>query len=765
MAGISGQPSPKPTSLAEPVPGADEQAQIDEILASFDAPEMQAPPQGGPDSMVDQMNGLEPEPVPGAAETITPDQFAPEPGFMQANKDQFQLLADRFRAGLGANDKEKLGYLRSRFGDENATMKDGKLYYRRAKSDKFKPFDPEAFEIVADLIPDFAREIVTETAMLPAELAGGAMGTAAGPGVGTAAGAIAGRVASVPYATGVAESAARAAGVPQDPERDVRMEGYFGMGLEAALPAIGGKIAKTIAKRIPGTLAYRTAKEAGEREFVALSQQSQEVLSAAQALEKEGIQVDMMAQQIHPDAPQLEKLARQVEGAPEFIQKQQEFAEGYGQAVKNTLEEIQRRANPKGVPRDVGSYVFDAVRDLDKAEGQAIGAFKSKAMAKLKNEKTQLPPELVQGATSLMQEFGFTFRAGKNGGLTPIPPKNLKELVGRAGLNDVGSVRAVVNNLTALAEKAKDGQIRPSDLDGMRGLIGEAGHSLRGTRAGSELSRLASGLREQYRNVITSGLDDQFEKQAFNKVMDDYRVMREGTEQLRNVLRGDVTSKTIVKSFFGGKENLANVRALKSIVGEKSPEWGALKSEFLNQLLLKHGGKTTKTGFASQAFLDDIRMNYGNDFMREVIDSGSGPNLSTIKNLLTVGSRIEATTRGLKVDDLSGKRGAAAAEALFGAASQSNYRFLNGIRKFMEMGGDSDNALMELLNRDGYEKYLANWKGRDKGKIAETVEYWLKGYNDARAANRRLKAVTDLGTDIVKRGTRAEIREDFMRRD
>jgi len=202
------------------------------------------------------------EKAESAAAPIADDQFAPEPGFVQANVEQLPNVVTRIQAGLAANDTEKLGFLKNKFGQENATVKNGKLYFRKSADEKFKKLDPDTLELINDIIPDFSREIVTEAAMLPAEI-GTAVGLSAIPG-GTFAGAAMGRVASTPMANAFADSVAQIANIPQDPNRDKRTENAVGMAVEAVAPSVGKVIVGAVAKRLPGTAAYKAAKEAGE---------------------------------------------------------------------------------------------------------------------------------------------------------------------------------------------------------------------------------------------------------------------------------------------------------------------------------------------------------------------------------------------------------------------------------------------------------------------------------------------------------------------
>jgi hypothetical protein len=769
MAAIQGQPSPKPSSVKKPVPGASAEDEASAFLANYQAPQVGAAP-------AQDANASAPSPAQNEADQFLgqsgqqpqapgPDQFAPEPTFLEANtpgKDAVGNFITRLQTGLAANDQEKLGFLQKKYGPQNATIKDGKLYYRKSADEKFQRLDPAAFELVNDILPDFAREIVTEAGMIPGEAAGFAAG---GPG-----GAYAGRIASVPLANRLANATAQAAGVPQDPSRNQYIEDALGMGLEAALPVVG----KQIAKRIPGTAIYQEAKAAAEKEVVALSKQSQEVVQAAKSLEQEGINAPLMLHQYQPDSPKVQSVLSKVRDSGEFINKQMQFAEGYGDAVENTLMEIARRDGHGPVaPAALAEKVTNAVTSLDRAEGKAIGEFRSRALANLGNEKQQIPSSISEEAMNMMQQLGFTRKDRKimvqtrAEGIAPavpqevlrrdyIRPRDLNAVEGRLGL-DKSQVNAVSNTLEEFGKLISRGnEARLTDVERLISRMGPMNEMLQGTGAAASWGKMTSELRQFRRDIIGKGLSNEFDAMAFNKVMDDFSLLRQSKDQLSSALRGDVTAKTIVGNFFRGKENLANIRAIKSITGKDSPEWGALKEEFINQLLLKHGSPDSPTSYNSQAFLNDLRKNYGDDFIKEVLDDGrAGPNYDTVKNLLTYGARLEASMKGVKADKAAEEQKKAIADAGVGFFAGIKFKMINGAMRLLGADSGQEKALFEIFNRDGFEKYVAGYKGKeDKSAIASNIEKALSLYNASRAAQ-------TVG-EATKRATRATGREYIM---
>lgn len=827
MAATPGQPAPKPSSLKGPVAAKNKADDIEALLAEFDAPSV---PSGGNDvdSLVNEVTGE--VPVEPAA-----DQFAPEPSFAQANVEQFnpQNFMDRLRAGLAANDTEKVNFLKSKYGEGNVTQSKGKIYYRRDPKDKLKPLDPATLELISDIIPDFAREIVTEGAMLPAEVGMGIVGGAAGGPAGAGVGAVAGRVASVPMANATADAVAQFAGVPQDPERNQRMENAIGMGAETVLPVVGKTVVKQVAKQIPGTLAYKAAREAGEKEVVALSNQSQDVYKAFEKLEEEGRPLQMSLEQLQPGSPKIQKLGDKASRNGEsgaFLNKQEEVNKGYEAALVNTINDIKRTVNPKGpIPGgSISKSISSAIDDLDKAEGEAIGNFRSHALAKLGNQKQQLPEETSQSVVDLMKELGFrpvqrqikiarkvatpgqsgsvvnsslaresrnysegVLRgggtgpgAGKSTEVTVLKPRiaakqrivgdtitrqewlRPKEMLqGRLGLTE-GQVPAMINALDDYGKLiARGNEARLSDVETLIKRMGPLTQKLRGTEGGAHLGRIVGELRQHRRQLIESTLDKgSYEDTAFKTIMDDFSMRRANVDTLRSVLDKDMSAKSVANYFFGEGSDRERITVLKKLLGENSHQFGALKEEWLNQQMIEYGSKAgSPTRFNSEGFLKAITKS---DAAKEVMNTKAGPNFETIKNMLTVGQRIEAVQRGVKADEASDKVAKGMANMFVGWLGRMPSRMLNGASTLLGIETGEQKALMELFNRNGYERYLAEYRGKgDKKVIAKHIESMMTRYNAARSAKNKVNATLDIGKDLTKRGTRATIREDLMRSD
>ena len=789
MAAIPGQPAPKPSGIIDPVPGQEQQDSIGSFLSDFQGVEVAsgapeptpgpAPtpaPQPQEDAIGDFLN--QSAQIPGAPEGVTGGQLEEEPGFLEANIAQFGDTGTRTQAGLAANDNEKLAFLQKKFGPNNAFLnkKDDKIYFRKAGTDKFKKLDPAAFELLNDVIPDWSREIIQEMALLPAEIGGAALGSAIAPGAGTAAGAVGGRVIATPIANAIADEVARFAGIPQDEGRDIMTENLTGAAVEGVLPVVGKftvkPAAKALSKQFPGTRAYQEALDAGERELTALNKQSMEVAKSVAALEEvgrsakldgslvgvPGSEVNLMGHQLNPDAPILSKVAHQAADNPKFINAQTQLAEDWGASLDNTLREIGRR-NVKGPfrPEKLAESVTNAVADTVAAEGKAIGKYKAKALAKLGNAKQPLPPEMSKQVGSMLQEFGFTAKnVGKGAQQRTVweAPKDVRALVGKGGLTSTGEVRAVVNNLSELSKGMSEGGLRISDLDRLRNSVGATSDRLSLTKAGSDLAGLSGQLRKEYRNAISKGLDDDFERAAFNTTMDEFSQLKTNVGVLKRSLDKDASSKAIVQTFFTGKENLKKIEAIKKIHPDSFEN---LKREFVNTMINDFASRNPGTGWKSTQFLDAVNKKYGKEFLSKVLGPGGKPGevgLKEVKHLLNVTERIDKTFIKTKPRDMTDAQKQGMMDIFMGLVANVHFKLVNGVSSVLKSRLEKNHPFFEIMTREGMDKYVANYPGKIDRKGT------LRKANDILADIKLWRTAGDVEREVRGRAVKATLRNE-----
>ena len=359
----------------------------------------------------------------------TESQFAGEPGFLQANLEQFYPgnLATRLQAGLKANDTEVRNFMQSKFGPENVTEKNGKVFFRRSAEEKFKPLDPDTFELFADVIPDFSRQIAQEAVLTPAMIGGGLAFSPAGPG-GAVAGGAAARVAAASPSIAFADALSEMVGGAEDPMRNKRAEAALQAVFDAAAPAVGKVAAKGVAKAADLTrgaakyVPFSGAKKAAEQELKGsylLSQESKQLRDDAKSLEDSGLlqsvqvpgfpdaDVILRADQLHPDNPLAVAAAQAVTNDPAFrnfsilqAEQVQRNTENLIRAVANKVENI------PAAEAKLSQAVTDAASVLREAEGKAIGHYRALALKESKNAKLPIPDEINQQVAQSLQRLG-----------------------------------------------------------------------------------------------------------------------------------------------------------------------------------------------------------------------------------------------------------------------------------------------------------------------------------------------------------------------
>lgn len=766
----------RPSTLPNPVPAAGAEQDVEALFAEPNLSQIEMPAHatpGSPASSVEQevsalFSDLE-KTSPGATGKLAPqsgDEFVSEgepyksnmPGLIgagieqvanmpeniKAQVNQFKNIVTRFQAGLASNDNEVVMLMQKKFGQDNVRWKDGKVWFRNPGEKKFEPLDPKQFEIFSDLIPDFARGFIEEGTALPFEAAGAAGGTAVAGPPGAGPGAYAGRVASGPAQVAAADYVAEKAGVPQDPSRNKVMEMAVQSTLEAAMPVIG----KRIARLIPGTEAYKAAKEAGERELTALSKQSQAVAQSVQELAEmnkavtvdgslvgvPGAQVNLGAHQLNPESPKIRALQEKAQEYPGFNNAMRKYAEDWGDLFEKTMNEIAvQGSNNKTVdPSMLSKNIVDAVANVRKIEGENIAKYKAQAIRKLGDKPQPMIEEVAKPLGEIMQAMNFV-PDGR-----PVKPEELQKLVGQYGITSIGEARAIVNNVQdVMTAMKKNGGMSIRDMDRFRNSIGDLADRMRGTPAGRQLAVLASGFRENYKQVIESGIDNEFEKVGFRSAMDDYGQIMKNIDVLRNALDEDSSAQAIVQKFFTGRDNIERLKSIKSL----SPEsFDNLRSEWINQQLMKFKSRESATGFQAGAFLDKLDKQYGPEFMNMVFPKEEQ---KTVKNFLTVMERIDKTFGEAKIDQASEKMKQGLMNSLIGVLADVKFKWVNGLSGMFKGRSGAEHAAVQLLTRDGIDKYVANYPGKPEQKrmIADKLKQLV--------ANYRLNTIINTVPDMI----------------
>lgn len=667
-------------------------------------------------------------------------------------------FVDQIRASLGANDTEKLGFLKKQFGEQNVRYVDGKIEYRKGQGEKFRKFNTTVVnDFITSLIPG-ARDVVKEVAMIPGEVGGALAGAAPSLGLGAPAGAIAGRIASVPVSNSLADWVAEQAGIPQDAGRNKTQEMAIEGVIEAALPAvarIGKGAVKQTLKRIPGTAA-NLEKKALEfaKDAVTLAPENQAVLDSVLQLREAGFTAEILNSQINTQSKPLADAVAMVKNKPQIQEALTRVGQDAQAAIQDTFRAVvdtQKAAGAK--PGRIGETVKNAVSSIRIAEGKEIGALKNKAMANTKNGKLPLPEGIATNIREMTQALGFDISTGK-------PPKDMRALAGQLGLKE-SDTRAFVNVLADITARGKGGTLRYSDLDSVISNVGNLVDTAK-TYGGAEVNRrwssLASGLRTFKNESIENGLETEVEKQAFRATNARYGSLLESVSHLEKIADDDIGSHIIVDKLLGNpKTAVGDAKALKAIL--PTPTWEKLKSDWVEKQLVDF--TDAKGGIKAGQLGDYFRKDLGPEFV-EILFDGDQKKFSNFKAALTYGQRVAETklpvTGNIPQDELR-KTADGVVTAIIGTAFLKGKALLGTV--FGATAGKKEQAaILTLLGNDGFQRYVANLPPKKRalvsGKVTEMYEYAVK--HNMMPAGKTVRDGAEVAKQAIGRSYRQDVR-------
>ncbi len=710
--------------------------------------------------------------------------------------DQITNFKDRLVTGFAGNDREKLGYLRDKYGKNNVQYVSGKIYFRKDPKGKFQNLDPSTLEVINDVIADFAGDAIREVTMLPGELAGGAAGFVAGGFPGAAVGARAARVASVPLANRAVNKVGEVLGLKRDEGRSQTTEDLVGMGAEAVLPVLGKKLARFL----PGSTEHRAAEQLarGRNAPLVLNEASREFVTIAKELEESGavriidgekygipgINVPVFAHQIEPDNP---SLMRKVGENRQSIPLQNVLRE-QGRATQNLVQQTLRAVAPDNTTpqRHLGLTIKNAVEEIGKKESADIGKYRAKALAQLGNGKQQLPAELSERAVSLMRELGFqsksqqlkVVRKGADGvsgtpqivnRTTYAPPKDLQPIIGRLGLDD-SQTRQVVNVLNEYGQLISRGnEARLTDVERLVKRMGDLNPKLRGSALSGTWGSMTGTLRQHRRAMIESGLPDDVNRAGFNEVMDKYSAHRETIQNIADSVNTNMGSAAVVQTLLGkGKESVGEARALGALLKESHPEaWNSLKAQWADQTIAQFATDKKITGVNTDALLTHLAGKDGKEMLGVLFDGTKHTPDDLIKTV-KFAKRINDTN--IPVSQMSEAQQEKLVKEFAATWLGSTYIAANSMFRLMKrsVGAGGPDPLTEILSQNGIDKYitglpakkrsLAARKLREYLVVAQESGAWKVGERMTRAGTARgfSNSNTDRGQIQVEENARSE---------
>jgi len=760
--------SARPSAVDAPVPGKEEQQEQEDSLAAFRGSAENF------DVQVENPNLITAEDTQSDSlgefrdtqGEFQPPQFEQEQTFEDANFSregvtrQLQDAGLRAKMSFAGSNREKINFLKKRYGSDNVLTSKGDIFYRKDAKGKMKRLDPETWELLGDTV-DFAREAFEEAVMLPFEAGGVAIGSAAGtttlPIVGTVGGAVGGahaaRVAASPVAVGLADQFALALGVERDPERAFAQEGALAAGMELILPVIGNKIARFM----PGSRPWREAQEAGVEQSKIWRQQDIDYRESLEELKKSGLLADIpgrdtpvIVSQIIPHNLEAQKLTKNLMQDQRYVDMLDAQNEATNGVVQTVFERVAKMNNVGPIAPDKLPLVFkNAVKAVDEAEGKIVGEYIERATKNARGEKQPISQETKQMLTDIAETLGFDMQTG-----AAPDAKRINELLGTAGITDKGQFQSFVNTIAEI-QKSMDGRgnISIPDLHKLvnrAGALTQTANRIGGT-ASKSWGALTGNLRKDRRFAIGRNLLDETDDQAANnflKSMDEVKSIKASIENASTVLNDELSADNFVKGIMSkGKGGLSALRGVKSLLADKPEVWAGIKSQWVENLFGNAFESKTKT-FSASKIRNQLK-DLGHEMRKEIFE-GSGIDEKLMNKFVTHIERLNNTK--IPANAPSDKK-RTLVEASIQLLSEFRSARVNGVLAIFGIGKGNDTVFKEIASKGGIDAFLDVVPKKDRG--------WIKkSYDAALDEARRLRLIeripdeVETGASIFQRAAR-----------
>lgn len=176
----------------------------------------------------------------------------PNAGIIDKAKQNLEAYWTRFKAGTALSEEGALSVWKKKYGDENVKTREGQIWFRRKKGDKFRKVDPETFELVGDTLLDGSGPIIEGAVSTALEAAGlvplaattWATGGASAPV--TVPAGVAVMAGSGAAGTAARDQVAKFLGVEE--AVNLRNEMALSAGLNVAVPGVGWVAKKGFSK-------------------------------------------------------------------------------------------------------------------------------------------------------------------------------------------------------------------------------------------------------------------------------------------------------------------------------------------------------------------------------------------------------------------------------------------------------------------------------------------------------------------------------------
>lgn len=718
MAGISGQPTPRPSDLptapkAVTPPLPDITFAASPVTAGTAPPPAQAAaPEPSIDDIMSQVDQL----------STTGDMVEegmsglPEPTGWNSAKEQVREAATRLKNAFTVTGPESLAVLKQSGMFEDVRLSGDSVQVKRPGRKGWEKFDRDKLELLGDTL-DFARDAFEGIVENAFRGAGTVAGTVALPGAGTAGGAAVGGASGAVLAKNAGDIAAEAIGISKDPNRNMALENTLAAGFGAGFGMLGSSLARRAAARQLATGEARKTLDFATKQATEAAEDIAEVQRSGIKLGADG-KFKLDPQQIvgAGNVPELDATAKALSTEQSF----RNFRRQIGDSLKGAYDSV---AHSLGAVAGKGATLGDdfvlTAKDIRQVEGKLIGSFRAMADERLVG-KPQVAPRTLQTLEIMEQAFTDS-KTGK---------MSIDSIIANSpGLSD-SQARVLMNEVGRVRSALKNGAVT---LDAANGLMQNLNSSITkgmGTVSGKPyavaLLDLRNAIRDDHTDMMGTVLPEAYQ-QMYAASKSRYKQIMDSTSQLGKILDTENISRNeLVGKLFESKGAYKFAKSTKTLLNETNPGmWDNLAGEYLTKLK-----QDATDGVNNSVNWGGMAKKWGNldERLRDEILQSTGIPKEGMNALLKLGARVQgADFPALAKTPLMSvaKNTLKSAFNLFGGASAKG----TAVTSLLE-GMGKNQGLATWLKDGGMEEILKEMPGMKPAKSA-ALRDWIQNWTPA----------------------------------
>ena len=529
----------------------------------------------------------------------------------RAYGEQFKMLGAQLRANLADDPTMQRQAFESMYGPNNVRTKEGKLEIRPQDDEKWRPINAKMIGPINDYVAYHALRLISDLPGMGIQVAGTAIGTGLGVLAGgpaapatAAAGAVAGSTLGGAVGGGIGPLIRNAmmgginqvSDAPQNnPNFDLKKRIMTEAGFGAVAGLVGGAVgARSIVKQGADQFAKVVADASPEAAEKMLSAEGSD--AAGSLVNSEG----------QTASKQIQKLAMVRTAFKTF---------------RNTLMPSLADTENAG---DVGEKVGDAIDKIHDDLGKSVGVVRKEALALARSRNDYVPADNTMAeiqkrikGSHYFDDNGMAVKMPEDRfrmpdqtvtrqvpGLMGAPVTQTETIPGKSYAIDKGGLEArhlettrdqlanFYNELQS-GKLAGQGKDLPSFWQDLDKLSENAKYSKDTPTESTTMFRGVRNAAASDRNAYLSDLFDKSQspyKDTWKNALDNYHSKIDAVNDLQAMTENPAQRRVLVNSLNSARtgEKLELLGNFKTILGEDSPQWNALRGEVFDHLVGEH---------------------------------------------------------------------------------------------------------------------------------------------------------------------------------